>query len=45
MSPFAPPIFKSGRSASHQVATFALPTGSNPKRPVCIRLIADVSSV
>ena len=22
MSPFAPPIFKSGRSASHEVATF-----------------------
>ena len=24
-------------AANHQVATFMLPTGSNPKRPVCIR--------
>jgi hypothetical protein len=33
---------ESGQAAFHQVATFALLIGINPKRPVCIRPIADI---
>ena len=37
MSAIAIGVSVSGRFASHQVATFALPIGINPKRPVRIR--------